>query len=78
MAKPGAPSIVVDEKGWPNKHFPKWICCASPKLHPAEKLNRILDLLMVKSWLYSPTRAVWKAMKMQGGGIVARHKPLNA
>src|SRR5665213_2111792 len=48
--------------------------CASPKLHPAEKLNRRLDILTVKSRLDRPTRASWKAMKTQADGILARHK----
>src|ERR1019366_2476464 len=46
---------------------------ASPKLHPAEKLNRCLDILTVKSRLDRPTRASWKAMKTQADGILARH-----
>ena len=37
--------------------------CASPKLHPVEKLNRCLDILTVKSRLDRPNRASWKAMK---------------
>src|ERR1035437_6585468 len=47
--------------------------CASPKLHPAKKLNRRLDILTVKSRLDRPTRASWKAMKTQADGILARH-----
>src|ERR1035441_4642868 len=47
---------------------------ASPKLHPAEKLNRRLDILTVKSRLDRPTRASWKAMKTQADGILARHR----
>ena len=49
--------------------------CASPKLHPAKKLNRRLDILTVKSRLDLPTRASWKAMKTQADGILARHSP---
>ena len=45
--------------------------CASPKLHPAKKLNRSLDILTVKSRLGRPTRASWKAMKIQADGILA-------
>jgi hypothetical protein len=45
--------------------------CASPKLHPAEKLNKSLDILTVKSRLDRPTRARWKAMKIQADGILA-------
>jgi hypothetical protein len=48
--------------------------CASPKLHPAKKLNRRLDILTVKSRLDRPTRASWKAMKTQAGGILVRHR----
>jgi hypothetical protein len=48
--------------------------CTSPKLHPAEKLNRRLDILTVKSRLDRPTRASWKAMKTQAAGILARHR----
>src|ERR1035437_8536079 len=48
--------------------------CASPKLHPAEKLNSRLDILTVKSRLDRPTRASWKAMKTQADGILARHR----
>jgi hypothetical protein len=47
--------------------------CASPKLHLAEKLNKRLDILTVKSRLDRPTRASWKAMKTQADGILARH-----
>ena len=47
--------------------------CASPKLHPVEKLNRRLDILTVKSRLDRPNRASWKAMKTQADGILARH-----
>jgi hypothetical protein len=46
--------------------------CASPKLHPVEKLNRRLDILTVKSRLDRPNRASWKAMKTQADGILAR------
>src|ERR1035437_9044916 len=50
--------------------------CASPKLHPAKKLNRRLDILTVKSRLDRPTRASWKAMKTQADGFLARHNPV--
>src|ERR1019366_6227458 len=50
------------------------LSCASPKLHPAEKLNRRLDILTVKSRLDRPTRASWKTMKTQAHGILARHR----
>jgi hypothetical protein len=50
--------------------------CASPKLHPVEKLNRRLDILTVKSRLDRPNRASWKAMKTQADGILARHSLL--
>jgi hypothetical protein len=48
--------------------------CASPKLHPAKKLIRRLDILTVKSRLDRPTRASWKAMKTKADGILARHR----
>ena len=48
--------------------------CASPKLHPVEKLNRRLDILTVKSRLDRPNRASWKAMKTSADGILARHR----
>src|SRR5664279_2085816 len=48
--------------------------CASPKLHPVEKLNRCLDILTVKSRLDRPNRASWKAMKTQADGILARDR----
>src|ERR1035441_10850784 len=47
--------------------------CASPKLHPAKKLNRRLDILTVKSRLDRPTRASWKAMKTQADGRSEEH-----
>jgi hypothetical protein len=49
-------------------------CCASPKLHPAEKLNRRLDIFTVKGRLDCPIRASWKAMKTQADGVLARHR----
>jgi hypothetical protein len=41
----------------------------SPKLHPAEELNRFPDFLTVKSRTDPPTRAIWKAMKIKTEGI---------
>src|ERR1039458_558328 len=46
--------------------------CPSPKLHPAEELNRVSDILTVKSYLDRPTRACWKAMKIKAEGILAK------
>src|ERR1035441_10031507 len=42
---------------------------AKPKIHPAKKLKRRLDILTVKTRLDPPTRASWKAMKTQADGI---------
>src|ERR1017187_2680866 len=47
---------------------------ASPKNHPAEKLNKYLDIFTGISRLDRPTRASWKAMKTQADGILARHR----
>jgi hypothetical protein len=35
-------------------HEPRCQCCASPKLHPTEKLDKISDVLTVKSLLVPP------------------------
>src|ERR1035438_7783123 len=40
------------------------------------KLNRSIDILTVKRYLDSPTRAHWKAMKIQADGILARDNSL--
>src|ERR1017187_2904658 len=44
--------IAVEYRVAPQYPFP---ACASPKLHPAEKLNRRLDILTVESRLDRPT-----------------------
>src|ERR1035441_3732953 len=69
-----ATSRVVVEVGTHSAWVREIIACASPKLHPAEKLNKRLDILTVKSRLDRPTRASWKAMKTQADGILARHR----
>src|ERR1039458_1779197 len=48
----------------------------SPKLLPAEELNRVPDFLTVKSRSDPPTRAIWKAMKIKTEGILAKDKLL--
>jgi alpha/beta hydrolase fold len=66
----GIKVIAVEYRVAPQYPFP---ACASPKLHPAEKLNRRLDILTVESRLDRPTHASWKAMKTQADGILAKH-----
>ena len=46
------------------------LCLA--KTPSGQKLNRSIDILKVKSYLDRPTRARWKAMKIQADGILAR------
>src|ERR1017187_1474517 len=46
------------------------LCLA--KTPSGQKLNRSIDILTVKSYLDRPTRARWKAMKIQADGILAR------
>jgi hypothetical protein len=52
--------------------FAFFLGCPSPKLHPAEELNRIPNILTVKSRLDYPTRANWETLKIKADGILAR------
>src|ERR1017187_10343346 len=46
------------------------LCLA--KTPSGQKLQRSIDILTVKSYLYRPTRARWKAMKIQADRILTR------